>query len=193
MLDKESKINVINRSTGRVGYTIPEMHVTRQFAAKEKKEIPFKELEALSYLPGGMPILKNYLVVKSEEAIKELGLNVEPEYYYSEEDVKKILLQGSLNEFLDCLDFSPDGVIEMIKKLSVSLPLNDMAKREAILEKLNFNVTRAIEIQNTKSDDEIEEEKKTNGPTRRASVPEKHATDTPVRRTTLPKYNVVKE
>ena len=36
MLDKKNKITVINRSTGRVGYTIPEMHVTRQFSVREK-------------------------------------------------------------------------------------------------------------------------------------------------------------
>ena len=192
MLDKESKITVINRSTGRVGYTIPELHVTRQFAFKEKKEIPFKELEALSYLPGGMPLIKDYLVIKDVEAIKELGLEVQPEYYYTEEDIKKILLYGSLNEFLDCLDFAPNGVLEMIKKLSVSLPLNDMEKRNAILEKMNFNVTRAIEIQNTKSEDELEAEKKNSAPIRRVNVPEVN-TEGPVRRTAPPKYNVVKK
>ena len=187
MLNKETKITVVNRSTGRVGYTVPEMHVVRQFAYREKKEIPFGELEALSYLQGGMPILKNYLVIKNEEAVKELGLDIQPEYYYTEEDVKKILLEGTLDEFLDCLDFAPDGVLEMIKKMSVSLPVNDMKKREAILEKMNFNVTRAIEIQNTKSDDELEEEKKAT-PTRRASVPATHE-----RRAAAPKYNVVKQ
>lgn len=192
MLDKESKITVVNRSTGRVGYTIPELHVTRQFSFKEKKEIPFKELEALSYMPGGMPILRDYLIIKDLEAIKELGLEIQPEYYYSEDDVKRILLHGSLNEFLDCLDFAPNGVLEMIKKLSISLPLNDMEKREAILEKMNFNVTRAIEIQNTKSEDELEAEKKNSAPTRRAAAPEV-STEGPVRRTSLPKYNVVKK
>lgn len=192
MFDKKSKVIVVNRSTGRVGYTIPEMHVTRQFTVREKKEIPFEELEALSYLPGGLPILKNYLVIKDEEAVKELGLDVQPEYYYNEEDVKRLLLNGSLNEFLDCLDFAPNGVLEMVKRLSVSLPVNDMQKREAILEKMNFNVTRAIEIQNSKSDEELEAEKQKTTPTRRANVPEVH-TDGPVRRTTAPKYNVVKQ
>lgn len=189
MLDKKNKITVINRSTGRVGYTIPEMHVTRQFSVREKKEIPFEELEALSYLPGGLPILENYLVIKDEEAVKELSLRVQPEYYYSEEDVKRILLKSSLDEFLDCLDFAPNGVLEMVKKLAVSLPVNDMQKRDAILEKMNFNVTRAIEIQNSKSEEELENEKN-NIPTRRASIPETHS-DEPTRRAAAPKYKVV--
>ena len=38
----------------------------------------------------------------------------------------------------------------------VNLPVNDMAKREAIKEKLGFDVTKAIEIKNTKYDGEDE-------------------------------------
>jgi len=36
---------------------------------------------------------------------------------------------GSLDEFLDCLDFAPEGVKDLIKTLSVELPLNDVSKR----------------------------------------------------------------
>ena len=52
----------------------------------------------------------------------------------------------TLEEFLDCLDFAPDGVKEIIKTMAVELELNDVAKRDAILEKLNFNVNNAIDI-----------------------------------------------
>jgi len=53
---------------------------------------------------------------------------------------------GSLDEFLDCLDFAPEGVKDLIKNLAVELPLNDVAKREAIFNKLGFNVDNAIRI-----------------------------------------------
>jgi len=53
---------------------------------------------------------------------------------------------GSLDEFLDCLDFAPEGVKDLIKNLAVDLPLNDVAKREAIFNKLGFNVDNAIRI-----------------------------------------------
>jgi len=72
---------------------------------------------------------------------------VEPEYKYSRSDVLNLLKNGSLDEFLDCLDFAPSGVKELIKDLAVELPLNDVAKRDAILEKLGFDVTKALEIQ----------------------------------------------
>ena len=84
----------------------------------------------------------------------------EPEYHYSENDVKQLLTTGTLDQFLDCLDFAPDVIKDMIKDLAVELPLNDMAKRKAIQDKMGFDVTRAIEIKNTKYDGEVEEEAK---------------------------------
>jgi len=68
----------------------------------------------------------------------------EQEYFYTKEDIIRLMQEGSLDEFLDCLDFAPEGVLESIKTLSVELPLNDVAKRKAILEKLNFNVDNAV-------------------------------------------------
>jgi len=58
-----------------------------------------------------------------------------------------LLQHGSLDEFLDCLDFAPEGVLDLIKEYAVTLPLNDVAKRQAILDKLGFNVTVAIDLQ----------------------------------------------
>ena len=189
-MNKDTLIKVTNRSTGRVGYIIPELNVQRQFASKESKDIPYGELEALSYLPGGMPLLKDYLSVNSEAAINALELKVEPEYYYKEEDVKELLLHGSLDAFLDCLDFAPEGVLEMVKKLAVELPVNDVSKRKAILDKMNFDVTRAIEIQNMKYDGE---EENAEAPVQGRRVAVKSETAAPAgRRVQAPKYNVIK-
>lgn len=81
-----------------------------------------------------------------------LNKSPEPEYYYSEEDVKRLMTSGTLDEFLDCLDFAPSVILDMIKTLAVELPLNDVAKRDAIKEKLNFDVAKAIEFKTTKFD-----------------------------------------
>lgn len=187
-MDKNTLVKVANRNSSRVGYNIEELAVRRYFNARETKEIPFEELERLLYIPGGERMIKDYLIIKDEEAIAALGLEVEPEYFYTEEDVKNILEKGTLNEFLDCLDFAPDGVLDTIKEMAVNLPLNDMSKRQAILEKLDFNVTNAIEIQNTKYDGEVAEsagmEEK---PKRRTQV----KSSTTGRRSAVPKYKVV--
>ena len=159
MIDKNKMIKVINKFNGTVGYTIPELNVHRNFYPREKKEISLDELEKLSFIPGGEVILKEYLEIVDEDAIMALfNEKPEPEYHYSEEDVKKLLTTGTLDQFLDCLDFAPDVIKDMIKSLAVEMPLNDMNKRQAILDKFGFDVTKAIEIKNTKYDGETEEQ-----------------------------------
>lgn len=147
-MEKSTLIKVLNRDNGAVVYSIPEMNgLKRVYQAGETKEITFEEIEKLSYIPGGMELLKDSLVIlNNDEAIKEILGHVEPEYSYSKEDIINLMKNGSLDEFLDCLDFAPEGVKDLIKTLSVELPLNDVAKREAILNKLGFNVDNAIRI-----------------------------------------------
>ena len=147
-MEKSTLIKVLNRDNGAVVYSIPEMNgLKRVYQAGETKEITFEEIEKLSYIPGGMELLQDCLVIlDNDEAIKRILGHVEPEYSYTKDDVINLMKNGSLDEFLDCLDFAPEGVKDLIKTLSVELPLNDVAKREAILNKLGFNVDNAIRI-----------------------------------------------
>jgi len=104
----------------------------------------------------------------------------------SEEDVVKMLQQGSLDELKDALDFAPKGVIQIIKDKAVELPIYDMLKRQAILEMTGFNVTAAIE-NNAPDEDEVPVEASTT--TRRV---QKTNAETQVRRTES-KYNIIEE
>jgi hypothetical protein len=147
MLNKNTKIRVRNRNNGIVVYTLPDMNnLRRKFYPNEAKELTFEELQKLSYRPGGPYLLENYLVIENEEARAALVGEVELEYNYTEEDVKNLLLNGSLEELLDCLDFAPAGVISLVKDLAVKLEINDLSKREAIQQQTGLNVTKAIEI-----------------------------------------------
>lgn len=187
MLKDDTKITVTNRDNGTVGYTIPDLgNLHRNYQSKEKKIVTMEELRKLSYLPGGLYILRNCLIIDNEEAIKELLGEVEPEYFYSEKEIRQLLQSGSLAQLQDCLDFAPTGVIDLVKQIAVETELNDINKRQAIYEKTGFNVTKAIEINH-----ETEEETVTETKTRRAapvSVSEK--TDSPARRAAAPKYKV---
>ena len=153
MINKDTLVKVVNKYNGTVGYDVPDLSVHRNFYSGESKDITFDELEKLSFAPGGRTILSEFLEVTNKEAIAALfGREPEPEYHYTKEDIKKVMTTGTLDQFLDCLDFAPESVKETIKDLAVELPLNDVAKRNAIQEKLGFDVTRAIEIKNTKYD-----------------------------------------
>lgn len=182
MIDKNKIVVVQNRGQGRVGYSIPDLgNLQRDFQPNETKEITYEELFKLSQVPGGMYIIENYLIIKDEEVINSLLGEVEPEYNYTDADVKEIMLNGTLDEFEDCLNFAPTGVIELIKTLAVSLPLNDINKRELILKKTGFSVTNAIK--------NIEEEEvEDNKPKRKAAVPNRKTTapGTPVRKAVKP-------
>lgn len=152
MINKDKLIRVVNKFNGSVGYDIPDEKIHRDFYPNAYKDITFDELEKLSFAPGGTVILKEYLEITDKEAAAILLGEQEPEYHYTKDDIKKLMLTGTLDQFLDCLDFAPESVKENIKDLAVELPLNDVAKREAIQEKLNFDVAKAIEIKRTKFD-----------------------------------------
>jgi hypothetical protein len=181
-------IKVKNRGASVVVYRIPEAGIRRSFAPGETKVVSAKELEQLTYQPGGMTLLTSFLQVQDEDTLNAMGARVEPEYHMSEQDVAKLILNGSLDAFLDALDFAPVGVIDLIKTMSVSLPLVDMQKRKALKEKTGFDVDAAIR--------HIEEDKEDEGGN---TILKQPATERRVkeevpagRRTSAPKYNVVK-
>ena len=179
--------NVKNRSAGVATYKIPEMGIRRTFSPGEVKKISAEELEKLTYRPGGMALLANFLQIMEPEAIAKVGLNPQPEYFMSEQDIVKMMTTGSLDEFLDCLDFAPPGVIDLVKKLSVSLPLGDINKRKALKEKTGFDCDAALKHVMEEKEDEGENTSLKTGE-RRVKKDEKPAA--PERRT-APKYNVV--
>ena len=179
--------NVKNRSAGVATYKIPEMGVRRTFSPGEVKQISAEELEKLTYRPGGMALLANFLQIMEPEAIAKVGLNPQPEYFMSEQDIAKMMTTGSLDEFLDCLDFAPPGVIDLVKKLSVSLPLGDINKRKALKEKTGFDCDAALKHVMEEKEDEGESTILKTGE-RRVKKDEQPAA--PERRT-APKYNVV--
>ena len=184
MITETTMYNVKNRSTSMVVYKIPETNLRREFAPGETKRIPFGELEKLTYQQGGKELLENFLQIVDETVTKDLNVHREPEYNMSESQVRDLLISGSLDAFLDALDFAPIGVIDLIKSLAVSLPLTDYNKRQALKDKTGFDVDKALaHIQ-----EEIAEEKPAAVPTQRRVQPAKENAG-PTRRTT-PKYKI---
>lgn len=181
--DMKQLINVTNRTPGMVVYKIPEHGIRREFYPKETKKIPYEELVWLSYVAGGRVIMQDCLLIEEPQATQNLNIHTEPEYFMTEQQVVDMLLNGSLDQLLDALDFAPVGVIEIIKTQAVSLPLYDMQKREAIYKATGFNVNAAIENSKPDEDDVVAETK----PTGRRVVQQ---TNTPERRTDN-KYNII--
>ena len=157
MIRSEDMFNVKNRSTSVVVYRIPESNLRREWAPGEVKRIPFGELEKLTYQPGGRELIANFLQIMENEVTDDLNVHREPEYNMSEEQVRDLILNGSIDAFLDALDFAPLGVIDLIKTMSVQLPITDMAKREALKAKTGFDVDKAIENDRASKEDDKKE------------------------------------
>lgn len=182
MIDEKKIVRVTNRDNGHVGYRIPDMNnLVRDFSANETKNITVEELKKLAYISGGPTLIRDYLVIEDPEVVEEILGDVEPEYYYNEEDVKKLLLNGSLDELKDCIEFAPKGTVDLVKQLAVELPVNDITKRKAILDMTGFNVDAAIMI-NEETKDEMEDTQKV----RRVNEPVKEEVKSTGRRTAAP-------
>ena len=187
--DMKKLVRVTNRCGGMAIYKIPEHGIRREFIAGESKMVPYEELVWLSYQPGGRNMMTNTFLIEEVKATKELNIHTEPEYFMTENDVINMLQNSSVDELLDALDFAPTGVIQIIKDQAVALPVYDMRKRQAILEKTGFDVTSAITNGAPDEDDVVE------APAATRRVRREEAPETPVApaRRTESKYKVIEE
>lgn len=191
MVQDKDLISVRNRNNGDTGYTIPDRNIMRTWAPNESKKIPFEELRAFSYLPGGLYALNNLLVVENKDALDALNMQVEPEYFYTEDDIRKILTEiGNYDAFADFLDFAPDGALEIAKTIAVEEEIPDVKKRDMLSEKTGLNINTAININKALAEDDEKDAEKEAPKQRRVAI-EESKQETTQRRVAAPKYNVV--
>lgn len=151
------KVKVTNRSAGPVIYSIPERHLRREFAVHETKELDESELAELAMVPGGRNLIYNFLLIQDQKVVQKiLNVHEEPEYWLTEDKIPTWMTTCSLDEFKDALDFAPEGVKKLIMQYAVSIPLNDVSKREAIMDQLGFDVNKAIENNRASQEEDIE-------------------------------------
>lgn len=142
------KVPVKNRTEGRVGYEIPSLRVSRSWRkVGDVLYIPIDELiELRSAVPGGRKLLEDYLLVEDEEAIAEIfDHEVAPEYFYSEKEIEFLLYEAEDEPFLDCLDYAPLGVLNLIQSFAIKKKPNTTAKVDAINKKMKINLNLLIE------------------------------------------------
>lgn len=181
------KIKVKNRSPRTVCYSIPEINIKRKFAPGEEKEIEQSEIEKLSYSKGGKQILSKYLFINDKDFVEAVcDTELEPEYWLTEEEVKDLIINESLDRFLDVLDYAPSGVIDLIKLLAISIPMTDIQKIDALKKATGgYDVSTVLrhkrEAEEVDTDENVSE---TRGKRRRVAIDESITND-------LPNYNVV--
>ena len=185
-MDDKTLIPVRNRNNGNTGYTIPDRGLWRNFTPGETKKIELEELRQLQYQPGGEYILNNLLVIENEEALALLNMKVEPEYNYTEDDIRNLLFNGSLDQLKDFLDFAPQGAIDIAREIAVKEEIPDIRKRDAISAATGFNINSAITVNHALKEEEDEEQKVETKRQRRAEIPSTEGETAKVRRAEIP-------
>lgn len=182
-MDPNKVIEVVNRENIRVVFRLKDSFRSVQLNPGEKTKMTFEELEKLRYLDGGLYMIKHNLLIKDKEAIEELLGNVEPEYFYTKAEVKKLLSEGTVEELQDALDFAPKGVISLIQDTAIEMKIDSLEKRNAITKATKLDISSAIEInEETKEEaEEVEAASKT-----RRVAPAKPATTSTGRRAAAP-------
>ena len=179
---------VKNRGASTVVYKIADKGIRREFKPGQIMQISSEELEELTFQPGGTMILSQFLQILDLDGIQAAHIKTEPEYHMSEADVAKLITNGSLDAFLDALDFAPIGVIDLIKKLSISIPMVDIQKRKALKEKTGFDVEAALKH----NEEDNEDDQKTILKQAKGERRVQSTAPSTVRRTT-PNYNIIKK
>lgn len=154
-LTRDSKVKVTNRSNGTVILKVNDRHFRAELNPKETRVLNYGDILDVAAQPGGRKLIYNYLLIQDPTVLRE-GLNVkeEPEYWLTEEKIPEWMVSCPIDEFNDALHFAPQGVLELIKKYAVSLPLNDMVKRTSIKNVLKFDVSMAITNNELSSEDD---------------------------------------
>lgn len=185
-------VTVKNRNNGYTGYTLPN-GVKRQFTLGQTRKIDINELKELRDCDGGEYILKNYLIIDDQNALDFLDLHPEPEYFYTEAEIKELLTTGSLDQLEDALNFAPQGVIDIIKDMGVKIELPDTRKRKMIFEKTGFSIDNAIMVNEVLAVDNETATETEDKPQRKAEAIQTKDNSgrkaTPI--TTQNKYNIV--
>ena len=148
-MSQNKNIQVRNLTDHIIVIPDKEMHRRYEFQPEETKTFDKDTLRRLAYLPGVLYLFRNSLSVQDKDLATEFGVSddtYEHEYKWDHVDIDKCLTIGSLDELLDALDFAPEGVVDTIVQRAVELKLNDVQKREAILEKTGKNITSMIDL-----------------------------------------------
>jgi hypothetical protein len=185
--DKARKVSVSSRNAGSLAYTIPSLRVRREWSKSgEENFISIDELIELTTIPGGRKLLEEYLLINDDEAIEAvLGHEVQPEYKYTEKEIEFLLYGGTDEQFADCLDYAPAGVLELLKNMAVVKMPNTTFKVTAINDKFKINLSTLNK--NYEADEIFEEATSLNG---RRTAPV--VVTAPPKTESAPKYKITK-
>lgn len=154
-INRDLELNVKNRSHTDVTLLNKFPHdPVRTIQAGGEILMTFGELKDFYQISKGSAwMVENALQIvgKSENEVKEIMTvltrkKIEPEYFYSEEEIIKMLNENDLDGIADAMDFAPSGVIDLIADYAVELPITDTKMMKIISKRTDFDIQERISI-----------------------------------------------
>jgi hypothetical protein len=162
---ENKKYNVTSKFNGYVSVSLLNSGIKYVWNnINSSLDLTKEEIKQILNTPGGRDILENKVIISDADILKELNLNVEPEYFYTEKDIEDLLKNGSIDQLQDALDFAPEGTVDLIVETATKMKLEDRNKLKIIKESTGFDVESMIDIS---ADNQNEQE--TTERTRRAA------------------------
>lgn len=173
-------ITLRNFTTNTVVYRTPSTRVRRELPAGGSIKVTAGEIREMMYDKGCVDILRNYVQICNKPLALEVGVSedsYENEYNWTLADIKNCLLNGSIEQLADAMDFAPDGIKESLLTEAINLEIPDVRKRDIISKAMNRDVSGMI-INKHKIEEDKEPAEKHKTATRRAATTTKRRTTT---------------
>ena len=173
-------ITLRNFTTNTVVYRTPSTRVRRELPAGGSIKVTAGEIREMMYDKGCVDILRNYVQICNKPLALEVGVSedsYENEYNWTLADIKNCLLNGSIEQLADAMDFAPDGIKEALLTEAINLEIPDVRKRDIISKAMNRDVSGMI-INKNKIEEDKEPAEKNKTATRRAATTTKRRTAT---------------
>ena len=113
-----------------------------------------QEIKNIINTPGGRNIIENYLIVNDKDLLDKMKIDVQPEYFYTKEDVKKLLEEGTEDQLKDAIDFAPEGTKELIADVAVEERIPNLNKIETISKGTGRDIASQIKTSDVSSTEE---------------------------------------
>lgn len=189
-MNLERKVDVVSRAHGSIVYKIDHLNVRRVWQKSgDVRQISIKELMELNNTKGGPRLLREYLVIKDQEAVNMLlGDDLPPEYSYTDKEIDFLLYEGTVEQLMDCLDFAPEGALALIKAKAIDRKPDTTAKVSAINKKFGIDLDGIIRNNAMINEGAVDSKTEQKEVVRRAA-PVLKTEEVPV--TPTPKYKVI--
>lgn len=153
-LTQDTLVDVINTSTGSVGYTPEQSTVMRKWEKQNvSKKVKLGELREVTGTTGGYVLFaENILLIKDGNIREELNLPELDGYTLTVPEIKDLLANKPLEDLVDMVENCTQDQLDTITNVAIETSLSDFNKIKTIEEYTGADVVSAIKENSVKEE-----------------------------------------